>query len=81
MEGDSAGYHQSRAETDVSSHSSAERKILNVENDEHRFRAEIRNIYAALGVTSSTEEFKALNLFKLRYPKVVIMTDADVDGT
>ena len=43
---------------------------------------EIRNIYTALGVTIGTEEdSKALNLSKLRYHKVVIMTDADVDGS
>ena len=59
-------------------------KILNVEKAmEHRaFESEeIRNIYTALGVTIGTEEDpKALNLTKLRYHKVVIMTDADVDG-
>ena len=43
---------------------------------------EIRNIYTALGVTVGTEEdSKALNLSKLRYHKVIIMTDADVDGS
>ena len=43
---------------------------------------EIRNIYTALGVTIGTEEdSKALNLSKLRYHKVIIMTDADVDGS
>ncbi|HBK95508.1 MAG TPA: DNA topoisomerase IV subunit B, partial [Porphyromonadaceae bacterium] len=43
---------------------------------------EIRNIYTALGVTIGTEEdSKALNIEKLRYHKVVIMTDADVDGS
>ena len=43
---------------------------------------EIRNIYTALGVTIGTEEdSKALNLEKLRYHKVVIMCDADVDGS
>lgn len=60
-------------------------KILNVEKAmEHRvFESdEIRNIYTALGVTVGTEEdSKALNLEKLRYHKVVIMTDADVDGS
>lgn len=59
-------------------------KILNVEKAmEHRVfdSEEIRNIYTALGVTVGTEEdSKALNLSKLRYHKVVIMTDADVDG-
>ena len=60
-------------------------KILNVEKAmEHRaFESEeIRNIYTALGVTIGTEEDpKALNLSKLRYHKVIIMTDADVDGS
>ena len=60
-------------------------KILNVEKAmEHRaFESEsIRNIYSALGVTIGTEEDpKALNLSKLRYHKVIIMTDADVDGS
>ena len=43
---------------------------------------EIRNIYTALGVTIGTEEdSKALNLDKLRYHKIVIMCDADVDGS
>jgi len=60
-------------------------KILNVEKAmEHRaFESEeIRNIYTALGVTIGTEEDpKQLNLSKLRYHKVVIMTDADVDGS
>ncbi|MBP5259062.1 MAG: DNA topoisomerase (ATP-hydrolyzing) subunit B [Paludibacteraceae bacterium] len=59
-------------------------KILNVEKAmQHRaFESEeIRNIYTALGVTIGTEEdSKALNLSKLRYHKVIIMTDADVDG-
>jgi DNA gyrase subunit B len=60
-------------------------KILNVEKAMlHRVfdSEEIRNIYTALGVTIGTEEdSKALNLDKLRYHKVVIMTDADVDGS
>lgn len=43
---------------------------------------EIKNIYTALGVTIGTEEdSKALNISKLRYHKVIIMTDADVDGS
>ena len=60
-------------------------KILNVEKamDHRVFESqEIRNIYTALGVTIGTEEdSKALNLSKLRYHKVIIMTDADVDGS
>ena len=60
-------------------------KILNVEKAmAHRVfeNEEIRNIYTALGVTIGTEEdSKALNLEKLRYHKIVIMTDADVDGS
>ena len=60
-------------------------KILNVEKAmEHRaFESEsIRNIYTALGVSVGTEEDpKALNMSKLRYHKVIIMTDADVDGS
>ncbi|MGM0635911.1 MAG: toprim domain-containing protein, partial [Bacteroidota bacterium] len=60
-------------------------KILNVEKAmSHRVfeNEEIRNIYTALGVTIGTEEdSKALNLSKLRYHKIVIMCDADVDGS
>ncbi|WP_066631157.1 DNA topoisomerase (ATP-hydrolyzing) subunit B [Labilibacter marinus] len=60
-------------------------KILNVEKAlQHKVfeNEEIKNIFTALGVTIGTEEdSKALNLTKLRYHKVVIMTDADVDGS
>lgn len=60
-------------------------KILNVEKAQpHRIfdSEEIKNIYTALGVTIGTEDdSKALNLDKLRYHKVIIMTDADVDGS
>lgn len=60
-------------------------KILNVEKAMHHKvfeNEEIRNIYTALGVTIGTEEdSKALNLTKLRYHKVIIMCDADVDGS
>ena len=60
-------------------------KILNVEKAmQHKIfdNEEIKNIYTALGVTLGTEEDeRALNLTKLRYHKVVIMCDADVDGS
>jgi DNA gyrase subunit B len=60
-------------------------KILNVEKAmEHKIyeNEEIKNIFTALGVTIGTEEDdKALNLSKLRYHKLIIMTDADVDGS
>ena len=60
-------------------------KILNVEKAmQHKVfeNEEIRNIYTALGVTIGTEEdSKALNVDKLRYHKIVIMCDADVDGS
>ena len=60
-------------------------KILNVEKaQEHKIfdNEEIRNIFTALGVSIGTEEdSKALNLEKLRYHKIIIMTDADVDGS
>ncbi len=60
-------------------------KILNVEKAmQHKIfeNEEIKNIFTALGVTIGTEEdSKALNMEKIRYHKVVIMTDADVDGS
>ncbi len=60
-------------------------KILNVEKAmQHKVfeNEEIRNIFTALGVSIGTEEdSKALNLEKLRYHKIVIMCDADVDGS
>ena len=60
-------------------------KILNVEKaQEHRIydNEQLRNMIMALGITFGTEEdAKAVNLDKLRYHKVVIMTDADVDGS
>ena len=60
-------------------------KILNVEKAmEHKIyeNEEIRNMYTALGVTVGTpEDPKALNISKLRYKKLIIMTDADVDGS
>ena len=60
-------------------------KILNIEKaQEHRMweNEEIKNMFTALGVSIGTEEdSKALNLEKLRYGKIIIMTDADVDGS
>lgn len=60
-------------------------KILNVEKaQEHKIYEsdEIKNIYTALGVTIGTaDDPKALNITKLRYHKIIIMTDADVDGS
>ncbi len=60
-------------------------KILNVEKAlQHKVfdNEEIKNIFTALGVSIGTEDdSKALNLDKLRYNKVIIMTDADVDGS
>ena len=60
-------------------------KILNVEKAlEHRIydNEEIKNMFTALGVTIGTEEdARELNTAKLRYHKIVIMTDADVDGS
>ena len=59
-------------------------KILNVEKSMlHKVydNEEIKNIYTALGVSVGTEEdSKALNIAKLRYHKIVIMCDADIDG-
>jgi DNA gyrase subunit B len=60
-------------------------KILNVEKAmEHKIyeNEEIRNMFTALGVTIGTvDDPKALNIAKLRYHKLIIMTDADVDGS
>ncbi|MCD4683769.1 MAG: DNA topoisomerase (ATP-hydrolyzing) subunit B, partial [Bacteroidales bacterium] len=60
-------------------------KILNVEKAmQHKIfeNEEIRNMFTALGISIGTEEdSKALNLEKLRYHKIIIMTDADIDGS
>jgi DNA gyrase subunit B len=60
-------------------------KILNVEKaQEHKIyeNEEIKNMFTALGVSVGTpDDPKALNLTKLRYHKIIIMTDADVDGS
>ncbi len=60
-------------------------KILNVEKAmQHKIfeNEEIKNIFTALGISIGTEEdSKALNIEKLRYHKIIIMTDADVDGS
>ena len=60
-------------------------KILNVEKaQEHKIyeNEEIKNMFTALGVTVGTpEDPKELNISKLRYHKIIIMTDADVDGS
>jgi DNA gyrase subunit B len=60
-------------------------KILNVEKAmEHKIyeNDEIKNMFTALGVSIGTpEDDKALNILKLRYHKIVIMTDADIDGS
>lgn len=60
-------------------------KILNIEKaQEHKMweNEEIKNMYTALGVSVGTDEdSKALNIDKLRYDKIIIMTDADVDGS
>ncbi len=60
-------------------------KILNIEKaQEHKMweNEEIKSMFTAIGVSIGTEEdSKALNLDKLRYDKIIIMTDADVDGS
>lgn len=86
VEGDSAGgTAKSGRDRNIQAILPLRGKILNVEKAmQHRVfeSEEIRNIYSALGVTLGTEDDpNKLNLSKLRYHKVIIMTDADVDGS
>ena len=85
VEGDSAGGTAKQEEIDIFKLSSFKRKILNVEKAmQHKVfeNEEIKNMFKALGVSIGTEEDeRALNLENLRYHKVVVMTDADIDGS